>query len=209
LNSALNARRSRRAGPALPLDFMCHLRSELRASKASTKSGEAQSESTVLAVRHLTGGAGGSVSQWEFRNLAGVLAPQFQPWQLAAKLFTLLGALAMLVAGAGILGAVAYAATQRTKELGIRRALGASSTNIVGIVVHGGVEAVGGGCLIGVALTLLLGRLSRASLYGVSTADPWSICAAIAVVMLVGVIASLPPALRAARIHPMTALRSD
>lgn len=83
------------------------------------------SESTVLAVRHLTGGAGGSVSQWEFRNLAGVLAPQFQPWLLAAKLFTLPGALAMLVAGAGILGAAAYAATQRTKELGIRRALGA------------------------------------------------------------------------------------
>ncbi len=166
-------------------------------------------ESTALAVRRLIASAGGPVSEWELRNLASVLSPQIQPWRLTALLFTSLGALAMLVAAAGTFGAVAYAAAQRTKELGIRRALGAGSIHVIGVVVRGGVAAVGAGCILGIALTFVLSRVAGATLYGVEPYDPRSVGAAVAIVMLMGLGASLLPAVKAARVHPMVALRSD
>jgi putative ABC transport system permease protein len=127
-------------------------------------------------------------------------------------LMTLLGAfagLALLLASVGIYSVVAYLVGQRTGEIGVRLALGASPADILRLVTIGGLRPVTAGLAIGVAGVGALGRLLAAQLYGVSALDPKVLFAAASALGAVGLIACLVPARRATRIDPAIALRAD
>jgi len=127
----------------------------------------------------------------------------------AMVLCVIFGALALLLSAIGIYGVLAYAVTQRTREFGIRTALGAARGDIVGMVVGNGLRLAGVGLLIGAAAAFAVTRLMTTMLYDVKPADPGVFAGVAAVLGAVALIASLIPSLRAAAIRPSVALRYE
>jgi putative ABC transport system permease protein len=116
---------------------------------------------------------------------------------------------ALLLAAVGIYGVVAYGVVQRTRELGIRVALGAGGGNLLSLVIRQGMTPVLVGMLIGLAAALAGGRVLRSLLFGVDATDPLSFAAVILFLAGVSLAAIYLPARRAARSDPMVALRND
>jgi ABC-type antimicrobial peptide transport system permease subunit len=119
------------------------------------------------------------------------------------------GGLAWLLAAVGVYGVMAYAVSQRTRELGIRLALGARPGTVRGLVLRQGLLLSGAGLALGVLGALLLGRLLVGLLYGVGPADPRVLAAATSLLAGASALACLVPAVRATRVNPVDALRSD
>jgi len=113
---------------------------------------------------------------------------------------------ALFLCAVGLYGVLAYAVAQRTREIGIRIAVGARSVNILQLVVRQGLKLTGIGLIMGVVTALVLARLMRGMLYGVSANDPISLLVAILVLSVAALLACLLPALRATRIDPIAAL---
>jgi len=151
----------------------------------------------------------GDVQGFFARTLLDHLAFALLPARVAAALFTLFGAVALLLASVGIYGAVAYAVAGRTRELGIRAALGARRGDVVAMVVRESLGVVGVGVVVGLGLALALGRLLASLLAGVSASEPWIYAAVAALVLAVAALASGLPASRAARVDPLAALRHE
>jgi predicted permease len=143
------------------------------------------------------------------RTAASVLEPELRPWKLGMTLFAAFGALAVVVAGIGVFSAMAYSVSQRARELGIRAALGAARTRLVGLVVGEALRVVGAGILVGVALALLGGRIVASLLYATTPHDPIVMVTACAAVIIVGVAASGVPAWRASRADLTDVLRAE
>ena len=143
------------------------------------------------------------------KSFMTVLEPEYRPWRLGASLFTAFGLLALLVAVIGIYSTVSYSVTQRTHEFGVRAALGARIGDVVRQVIGEGLRVVAIGVVVGIALALAAGTLVSALLYGVTPGDPWVMLAVSAVLLGVATAAALVPAWRAARVDPITALRTE
>jgi putative ABC transport system permease protein len=142
-------------------------------------------------------------------TLDNVVAPRMRSWRLGATMFTIFGLLALVVAAIGLYSVVAYDVSQRTRELGVRVALGASAGAVLRLVVGEGVRVVLVGLALGaVAALSLAGRVSPL-LYEVSAKDPVTYAGVVGVLLVVAVVASLAPALRAARVDPNVALRAE
>ena len=124
-------------------------------------------------------------------------------------LFGVFAALAMLLAGVGLYGLVAYSVGQRTQEFGIRLALGASPGRLSGQVLREGFRLVAWGTVAGLAVTLLAVRLLENLVYDVSVYDPMILGGVIAVLAGVAGLACWLPARRAAKVDPMVALRAE
>ena len=137
-----------------------------------------------------------------------ISAAWFGP-RLAALFLGVLGAISMLLAGVGLYGVMAYSVSQRTREIGIRMALGADAPGVLRMVMRRGLLLAGSGIAAGLAVTLAATPQLAPLLYGVSPADPLSIAGAALFLMAVAVLASLIPALRATRVDPMVALRQE
>jgi predicted permease len=120
-----------------------------------------------------------------------------------------LGALAFVLAIGGLYGVVAYAVSRRTREVGIRLALGASQGTVLWLLLRDGLVLALAGVVIGLPLTLMAGMAFRAFLFGVSPADPLALGGASALVVSVALLASWLPARRAAKVDPMEALRTE
>jgi ABC-type antimicrobial peptide transport system permease subunit len=114
-----------------------------------------------------------------------------------------------LLAGIGIYGVLAYSVAQRTREIGIRIAVGARHRHIMGMVISDGARWVGLGVMVGVTAALGLTRFLRHQLFGVSPLDPDALSAAILLLLGVALLASYLPARRAAKVDPMIALRAE
>jgi predicted permease len=128
---------------------------------------------------------------------------------LAAHLLETLGGLALLVALAGLYSLLAYLVTLRTRELGLRMALGAERGHILGLVMGQAGWLLGVGVAAGVVLSLATMHLLKHFLFGVKTQDGITIASAALLMMMVGLIAAYLPARRASRIEPMEALRTE
>lgn len=142
-------------------------------------------------------------------SMDDVLQTAVIPQALASKLFGALGALALLISAIGIYGLMAYSVSRRRRELGIRLALGAQPAQVGRLVLTEGVALAAAGLAVGLVCALAVTRLLRSLLVDVSPADPVIL---VAVVLLLGgaaVLACWLPARRAARIHPMEALRNE
>ncbi len=124
-------------------------------------------------------------------------------------LMTSFACAALLLAAIGIYGVTAYAVGQRTREIGIRRALGAERGDVERLVVFGGLQAAFIGVAAGFAASAALARTVRAVLYGVTPFDPLVFAAAVSTLIVVAMIAAWLPARRAAHVDPMIALRAE
>jgi putative ABC transport system permease protein len=122
-------------------------------------------------------------------------------------LLGLFSGLAVALAAVGIYGVIAYSVAQRTREIGIRMALGARRSNVFGMVIGQGVKLAVAGIAIGIPAALGLARLMSSLLYQVSIADAETCSAVVTLVLLVALIASFVPARRATTVEPMEALR--
>jgi ABC-type antimicrobial peptide transport system permease subunit len=126
-----------------------------------------------------------------------------------ADLATIFGIVALLMASIGLYGVMSYSVSQRTRELGIRLALGASNGSVLKLVLREGSFLVGVGIVIGLGGTILVSRFLESFLYGISSTDPLTFLTIPVVLVLVALLASYLPARRAAKVDPMVALRFE
>jgi putative ABC transport system permease protein len=133
---------------------------------------------------------------------------QGQP-RFLALLLGIFSSIALLLAGVGIYGVTSYGVAQRTHEIGIRLALGASADRVLREVVARGVRLTLVGALLGLAGAVAAGRLATALLFGVKPTDPTALAAAVVILGAVSVAACYLPARRAARVDPMIALAEE
>lgn len=151
----------------------------------------------------------GSIVHIGFQSLQESLDPQLRPWRLGAALFGVCGVLALLVTAVGLYSVLAYLVTDRTHEIGVRLALGASAGDVSGMVARGGLALAGTGALLGLALAIAGGGWIEPLLFETSGRDPVVLVGVALLILLVAVVASMVPAWRAARVSPMTALRAE
>jgi predicted permease len=144
---------------------------------------------------------------YRVQTLAERLAASLAQQRTAATLVGVFGALALLLAAIGLYSAVAYAVAQRTREIGIRIALGARAPDVLRQVLRQGIGLGVLGLGIGLAGALAVTRVLRAQLYGVTPTDPVSFAAVSLLLVVVAVLGSYAPARRATRVDPMVALR--
>ena len=143
------------------------------------------------------------------RTLSDQLSINVNSERVTSIIGVVLGLTALLLSAVGLFGAMATLVTGRTRELGVRLALGAVPSGIGRLVLGDGLRLAAWGGAIGVALAVWLGRLVEAQLYGVSAFDPVSLIAAFALLATVAVVAAWVPARRAARVDPVEALRIE
>ena len=129
--------------------------------------------------------------------------------RLTGTLLTIFAGLALVLAAVGVAGVLAYLVSRRRREIGIRMALGASRANVLALILRRGVLYAGVGIAAGVAVALFLTRLMEGLLFGVAPRDPLTFVAVSAILLVIAALASLVPALRAARVDPLEALRSE
>ncbi|HXP60837.1 MAG TPA: ABC transporter permease [Dongiaceae bacterium] len=145
----------------------------------------------------------------DFKPLGQIVEQAVAPKRLITILVGLFSLLALALASVGIYGVVAYSVSQRTGELGVRLALGATSRDIVGLVIRQGMKPVVLGLLLGVIGSWWLTRLMQSLLYGVGARDPLTFVANVLLLAAIGLLACWGPARRAARVDPLVALRDE
>jgi putative ABC transport system permease protein len=129
--------------------------------------------------------------------------------RLALVLFAAFAVLAAVLSGAGIYGVLATRVAERTREIGVRTALGATPRDILGLVARQAAWMVGLGALCGAAGALVLTRFLGSLLYGVEATDPLTFGAVLVVLAMVAMVACAAPVLRALRVDPVRALRAE
>jgi putative ABC transport system permease protein len=145
----------------------------------------------------------------EFDQLERLFHQSTTTDRLMATLASFFGALAALLAAIGLYGVVAYSVARRTRELGIRIALGAGAGRVSRMILREAAEMLATGLAVGVLLGLLAARTAGAMLYGLQPHDPLTVTMAMLLLAAVALLASLLPARRAARADPMTVLREE
>jgi predicted permease len=141
--------------------------------------------------------------------LADNLEPEMRPWRLGATVFTLFGALALVLAGLGLYSVIAYDVAQRAREMAVRMAVGARAADVLRLIISQGVRLATVGIAVGVMIALAAGRWVAPLLFATGPRDPTVLGAVSAVLFGVAVAASLIPAWRATRVPPGTALRAE
>jgi len=145
----------------------------------------------------------------DLRTFEAQVAGNFNQERLIARLTSLFGMLALILASVGLYGVMSYFVARRTNEIGIRMALGATRSSVVAMVLRGVLIQIGLGLALGIPCALLAGHLMSNLLYGVLAYDPWALAGATAVLALCATFAGLIPARRAASTEPMLALRAE
>jgi predicted permease len=141
--------------------------------------------------------------------LREAMDPQARAWRMGATMFTVLGVLALVVASIGLYSLLSFQVAQRTREIGIRAALGAERGKILGNVVLEGAGLAALGVFGGLSVAFLMSPLLRDLLFRVSPRDPWVLGAVAGVLLAVALLASTLPGLKATRVQPTEALRSE
>jgi len=145
----------------------------------------------------------------DIRSLDAQVAGNFNQDRLVARLTSLFGILALVLASVGLYGVMSYFVARRTGEIGIRMALGASRSSVVSMVLRGALWQILLGLALGIPAALVAGHWMKSLLYGVGSYDPLALGGATLVLGLCAAAAGFIPARRAASIEPMKALRID
>jgi ABC-type antimicrobial peptide transport system permease subunit len=143
------------------------------------------------------------------RTMRDQIALVLSQQRAVASLAGLFGVVALVLAAVGLYGVTAYSVVQRTSEIGVRMALGADAPQVLRLVLRSAFRLVGVGLLLGIPLAIGAGRLIGAQLHGVTEWDPVALAVATAALAVCAFIASMIPAMRAASIDPMRALRTE
>jgi len=205
-----------------PRYFLPYLQ-QVEYSEPSTMSGEAASQ-RIQAIELHVAGAPENLESTIRRELTAIdpdltvihmrsfgeqVTEAFNQERLLARLTTLFGALALILASIGLYGVTAYTVEQRTREIGIRIAVGANRGDVASMVLKGAFRQVAIGLVIGIPLALLGGRLIASQLFEVKGHDPFALGLAALLLAACALIAGLIPARRAAAVEPMQALRTE
>jgi predicted permease len=174
----------------------------VRLNAATTPQDVARLRSTLSATV-------GHPEELAIQRMTSMMAPQLRPWRVAAVLFLVLGALGLMAAAAGIYGLVVYDVTQRSREIGVRIALGATSRGIVQLVLGTGLRLVFTGICAGLLVALGMGVVIRSLLFGTTPFDPVVLTVTVVVLTLAAILASLIPAWRASRLNPARLLSAE
>jgi ABC-type antimicrobial peptide transport system permease subunit len=151
-----------------------------------------------------------STAVWtDVTTLEDRLRQQTAPRRFQTLLLSIFGAVALALAGAGIFAVMHYTVAQRTREIGIRMAMGARPVYVVRMVMREGFLLAGAGVVIGLAGSLVLTRSIRSLLFEVGPGDPATLSAVSALLVGTALLASYVPGRRATRVDPMLALRCD
>jgi putative ABC transport system permease protein len=129
--------------------------------------------------------------------------------KLFAWIFGIFGGVALVLAGVGLYGVMAYSVSQRTQEIGVRMALGASQGDVLRLILRQGGWQLGIGLTVGLGIAFFGGKLLSNFLYNVNASDPTTFSSTLLVLGTVGLAATLIPAIRALRINPVEALRNE
>lgn len=149
-----------------------------------------------------------TLPMFDIRSMDERLSASLATGRFNTMLLTALGAIGLLLAAVGIYGVVAYFVTQRTSEIGLRMALGATPGRVLGLVVGQGMRPVLFGVVVGVGLAVAASRLLASLVFGIGTTDPVTFIIVPAVLGVVALAASVVPARRAIRVEPTKALQS-
>jgi putative ABC transport system permease protein len=131
------------------------------------------------------------------------------PAKFGAMSVSAVGVVAMLLAAIGLYGVIAYSVARRTREIGIRMALGARPSGVLGLILRQGMTVSGVGAVAGVVLAAGAAKAVSGALYRISPVDPIAWGGALGILLVVSVLANVAPARRASRVDPSIALRSE
>jgi len=160
-------------------------------------------------VRRAISGLDPDLPVFNVRTMGDRVEESLARRRFSMRLLTLFAGLALVLSAIGVYGVIAFFVSQGTRELGIRMALGASPRGVLWLILRHGAVLAAAGIGLGVAGALVLTRSMRGLLFGVRPADPATFAAIAALLTLVALVACLVPALRAARIDPIVAIRSE
>jgi ABC-type antimicrobial peptide transport system permease subunit len=159
------------------------------------------------AIRKIVASVDPDVPIGKMTTFNRLIAARFTSRKTGMLLVTAFSATALFLSAIGIYGTLAYTVIQRTREVGIRVSLGATSIAVLRLILRDGLQIVGIGLILGVIVAASATHLIQSALYGVSANDPIALGAGVTALALAAFAACLLPALRAARINPITALR--
>jgi putative ABC transport system permease protein len=163
----------------------------------------------VLAAAQRSAEAMGKQYVFNAESLEGIIAGTIANERALALVSGFFSALALLIAVVGLGGLMSYTVAQRTREIGVRIALGAHPENVMGMLIREGMLLVGVGIVIGTAATLAVGRYLQSLLFGIESTDPGTLTGAALLLALVTLVACWIPARRAMKVDPMVALRYE
>ncbi len=166
---------------------------------------------TAELLRNMVRDVDPSLPVLSLKTFAQHLDDNLELWMVraAAALFTVFGALALGLSVIGLYGVKAYSVARRTREIGIRMALGAQRAAVQRMILREGAELLAGGLALGLLLALATGKIISSMLYEVSAVDPLAFAGAAILLALAGLLATWLPARRATRISPIAALRTE
>ena len=163
----------------------------------------------IGAVRNEMRALNKDVPLFSVQTMTERIGSQLAADRMIAVLLSVFGGAALLLAAIGIYGVIGYAVAQRTREIGIRIALGAEQRDIVRLIVGQGMVLIVIGAGIGLALALAATRLLKSLLFGVSATDPLTFVSVLVVLIGVALLACYLPARRAMKVDPLVALRYE
>jgi putative ABC transport system permease protein len=166
-------------------------------------------ETIAPAIRQVVRGLDAHLPVYDLHAMEDLVSEALAQPRFYLSLLAAFAGAALLLAAVGLYGVIAYAVQQRTREIGVRMALGASSGNVLGMVVREGLGMSAVGVALGLVGAAALTRVLQSLLFGVTTTDPLTFASVAVVLSLVAIAASLIPARRAASIDPQRALRTD
>jgi putative ABC transport system permease protein len=149
------------------------------------------------------------VSVRSVQTLDDVASDATSRYRFRAQLVVAFAALALILAMVGLFGVVSYSVQQRTRDFGLRRALGATTADVMRLVIRRAATVIAVGAVVGLTLAFTLGRLLATMLFGVRPLDPATFAGVVAVVALTAALSMAGPAWRATRVDPIRALRQD
>ncbi len=170
---------------------------------------EEEAESVIAEVAALLRSYSPRIRYAYVRTLEEMLDSEARSWTLGATMFTLFGLLALCLAAIGLYSVLAFDVAQRTRELGIRGALGATRSRLLRSVLYQGAGLALMGVVLGLGVAYLAAPYAKDLLFEVSARDPWVFGGVAAALMAVSGLASVVPGLRATRADPIEALRAE
>ena len=180
-----------------------------RVATLSLRSSTTQPEALANAVRNALREVDKDVPVTDVGTLNQILAQEAAPRRFNAALFSIFATLALLLAATGVYGVIAYSVARRTREVGIRMALGARRRDVLGLFIGDGMRLVLLGLVIGLLSAFALTRLMSSLLFGVSATDVGTFAIVGISLVVVGLVACYWPARRATKVDPLVALRYE
>ncbi len=194
--------------PAAPEIFVPHAQSPIWGMTFVVRT-EGPPEAAASAVRNALHAMDPTQAAYDIKPMSDVMRKALAQQRFSLVLFSGFSLLALTLVAVGLYSIMAYSVTARSREMGVRIALGARPSQVRRLVVVQGLGLLAGGLALGLPAAILGARLLRALLYGISPTDPATIAAVAGLLVLVAVAAAYVPARRATRVDPVVALRGD